>query len=104
MTHSIENSFQLEFVACYSMHLENLLLEACGLKDSNDSRHSKQRDRYTQLIGYIKEAPFAAALEKYKQIALADNSELFTPAMHTKAQRLACLDMDLPLPQAQESE
>ncbi len=88
----IENSFQLEFVAFYSMHLEHLLLDSGIIQDG------KQRDRYTQLIAYIKEAPFAAALEQYRRIALADNSELFTPAMHRQAQRLACLDMDLPIP------
>lgn len=89
----IKNSFQLEFVACYSMHLENLHLQATGSKDS------RQRDRYTQLIAFIKESPFELAYEKYLQIALADTeSDCFTDSMLRKARRLASLDMDLPLP------
>jgi len=88
----IENSFQLEFIAQYAMHLENLYIEKTGSKDT------KQRDRYTQLIAYIKEAPFEAAYEKYKQIALADTGlEFFSESMLRKAHRLASLDLDLPL-------
>ena len=89
----IETSIQLEFVAYYSMHLEHLYVEATGSKDT------RQRDRYTQLIAFIKESPFDVAYEKYKQIALADTeSDFFTEPMLRQARRLASLDMDLPLP------
>jgi EAL domain-containing protein (putative c-di-GMP-specific phosphodiesterase class I) len=62
----IENSLHLEFIAHYSMHLENLYCEI------TESKNTKQRDRYTQLIAYIKEASFESGYEKYQQIALAD--------------------------------
>lgn len=89
----IENSFQLEFIAYYSMHLENLHIQKTGNKDT------KQRDRYTQLIAYIKEASFEAAYEKYKQISLADTEiELFSEPMIRKARWLASRDLEFPLP------
>ena len=89
----IENSFQLEFIAHYSMHLENIWLEMSSSKDT------KQRDRYTQLIALIKEAPFSMAYEKYKQIASADTDiHLFSAAMLRQANRRAYMDLELPLP------
>jgi hypothetical protein len=89
---NIENSFHLEFIAYFSMHLENLY---CEMIKSNNT---KQRDRYMQLIAYIQEAPFHIAYEKYKQIALADTEiENFTESMLKIAQRLARIDMGLPL-------
>ena len=90
----IENSFQLEFIAHYSMHLERLYLEITGGKDT------KQRDRYTQLIEFINQAPFDSAFEKYKQIALADtNIHLLSESMLSQAKRLAYLDLNLPWPE-----
>ena len=57
-----------------------------------------QRDRYMQLIAYVQEASFESALEKYKQISLADTEiENFTESMIKTAQRLARIDMGLPL-------
>ena len=56
-TLEINNSFQLEFVAYLSMHLEEIQCKTTGSKDY------KQRDRYMQLIAMIKEAPFELALE-----------------------------------------
>jgi len=89
---NIENSFQLEFIAYLSMHLENLYCEKT--KNTN----TKQRDRYMQLIAYVQEASFESALEKYKQISLADTEiEKFTESMIKSAQRLARIDMGLPL-------
>lgn len=89
---NIENSFQLEFVAYFSMHLENLYWEI------TDSNNTKQRDRYMQLIAYIHQASFESAYEKYKQISLADTDiENFSGSMLKQAQRLARMDMGLPL-------
>ena len=87
----IKNSFQLEFIAYYSMHLEQLYSESIG------SQNSKQRDRYTQLIAYINQAPFDAALREYQRIAIADTDiSLFTDTMINTARRLASLDLGLP--------
>ena len=89
---TITNSFELEFIAHYSMHLENLYCE------KSNSTNTKQRDRYTQLIAYIKENSFESAYDKYKQIALADTGiENFTESMIKMAQRLARVDLELPL-------
>jgi hypothetical protein len=89
---NIENSFHLEFIAYFSLHLENLY---CEMTKSNNT---KQRDRYMQLIAFIKEASFESAYEKYKQISLADTEiEIFTESMIKMAQRLARIDMGLPL-------
>lgn len=55
------------------MHLENLYCE------QTKSDNTKQSDRYTQLIAFIKESSFQAAYERYKQISLADTDiENFT--------------------------
>jgi hypothetical protein len=92
LTTNIENSIQLEFVAYLSMHLENIHCE------STQSADTKQRDRYTQLIAYIQEVSFELAYEKYKQISLADTDmALFSEPMIKMAQRLARIDMGLPL-------
>lgn len=89
---NIENSIQLEFIATLSMHLENLYCE------TTNSQDTKQRDRYTQLIAYIQEVSFELAYEKYKQISLADTDmAFFTEPMIKRAQRLARIDMGLPL-------
>lgn len=88
----ISNSFELEFIAYFSMHLENLHCE------QTKSNNTKQRDRYTQLIAYIKENSFESAYEKYKQISLADTDiENFSESTIKMAQRLARMDMGLPL-------
>jgi hypothetical protein len=88
----IKNSFELEFIAHLSMHLENLY---CEQTKSNDT---KQRDRYTQLIAYIQESSFEVAYEKYKQISLADTDiENFSESTIKTANRLARIDMGLPL-------
>jgi len=88
----IENSIQLEFVASFSMHLENIYGLYVKRKDF------KQRDRYTHLIAHIQEVSFELAYEKYKQISLADTDiALFTEPMIKKAKRLARIDMGLPL-------
>lgn len=88
----MENSFQLEFIAYFTMHLENIHLQKSGSKDT------KQRDRYMQLILYIAGASFGSALEKYQQIALADTDlENFTLADIKTAQRLARMDLGLPM-------
>ena len=60
---NIENSFQLEFVAYFSMHLEQLYGEM------TNSNNTKQCDRYMQLIAYIHQASFKEAYEKYKQMS-----------------------------------
>lgn len=74
------------------MHLENLY---CEMTKSNNT---KQQDRYMQLITYIQENSFESAYEKYKQISLADTEiENFTESMIKMAQRLARIDMGLPL-------
>lgn len=89
---TIRNSFELEFIAYFSMHLENLYCE------KSKSTNTKQRDRYTQLIAYIKENSFESSFDKYKQIALGDTAiENFTEVMTKMAQRLARVDMELPL-------
>lgn len=88
----INNSIQLEFVAYLSMHLENMYCENTKSKDT------KQRYRYTQLIAYIQEVSFELAYEKYKQISLADTDmAFFTEPMLKMAQRMARMDMGLPL-------
>ena len=88
----ISNSIELEFVAYFSMHLENLYCE------QTNSDNTKQRDRYTQLIAFIKESSFESAYEKYKQISLADTDiENFSESTIKMAQRLARMDMGLPL-------
>lgn len=88
----ILNSFELEFIAYLTMHLENLY---CQQTKRNDT---KQRDRYTQLIAFIQESTFEAAYEKYKQISFADTQiENFSEADIKMAQRLARIDMGLPL-------
>ena len=88
----IKNSIQLEFIAYLSMHLENMYCEATKSTDT------KQRDKYTQLIAYIQEVSFELAYEKYKQISLADTDiTLFTEPMIKMAQRMARIDMELPL-------
>lgn len=88
----ISNSIELEFVACFSMHLENLYCE------QTKSNNTKQRDRYTQLIAFIKESSYELAYEKYKQISLADTDiENFSESTIKMAQRLARMDMGLPL-------
>ena len=74
------------------MHLEYLYCE------KSNSTNTKQRDRYTQFIAYIKENSFESSYDKYKQIALADTEiENFTEAMIRMAQRLARVDLGLPL-------
>ena len=88
----IHNSLQLEFLACMSMHLENIHCEKTINKDTH------QRDRYTQLIGYIQTSSFEEAYEKYKQISIADTPlEFFDEITLKMAQRLARIDMGLPL-------
>lgn len=88
----ISNSIELEFVAYFTMHLENLYCE------QTKSDNTKQRDRYTQLIAFIKESSFESAYEKYKQISLADTDiENFSESTIKMAQRLARMDMGLPL-------
>lgn len=88
----IKNSLELEFVAYLSMHLENLYCQ------QTKSADSKQRDRYTQLIAYIQESSFEDALQKYKQISLADTDiENFSESTLKAANRLARLDLELPL-------
>ena len=88
----ILNSFESEFVAYLTMHLENFY---CQHSKSNDI---KQRDRYTQLIAFIQESTFEAEYEKYKQISLADTDiEHFSESDIKMAQRLARIDMGLPL-------
>lgn len=88
----ISNSIQLEFVAYFSMHLENLYCE------QTKSDNTKQRDRHTQLIAFIKESSFESAYEKYKEISLAGTDiESFSEATIKMAQRLARIDMGLPL-------
>ncbi|MDI1360660.1 hypothetical protein [Methylotenera sp.] len=63
-----------------------------------NSNNTKQRDRYMQLIAHIQEASFESAYEKYKHISLADTDiESFTESMIKMAQRLARIDMGLPL-------
>lgn len=88
----ISNSIALEFVAYFTMHLEHLYCE------QTNSQNTKQRDRYTQLIQFIQESSFEAALEKYHQIALADTDMAhFSVSTIKMAQRLARIDMGLPL-------
>jgi hypothetical protein len=88
----IKNSFQLEFVAYLSMHLEDIYSKTIKSADT------RQRERYMQLIAMIKEAPFELALDKYQQISKADvDITFFSEEMIKTAQRLARIDMDLPL-------
>lgn len=103
----ITNSIELEFIAYFSMHLENMRLENMRLENiqlghtqSKDLKtiNTKQRDRYTQLIAFIQESSFELAYEKYKHIALADtNIDNFSDSTIKMAQRLARMDMGLPL-------
>ena len=89
---NIKNSFELEFIAYLSMHLEDIYLKITKSSDT------KQRDRYMQLIAMIKDAPFELALEKYKQVSKADaDISNFNDEMIKTAQRRARMDMDLPL-------
>ena len=89
---NIKNSFELEFIAYFSMHLENIYCEQIKTTDT------KQRDRYSQLIAYIQESSFDSAYDKYKQISLADTDiENFSESTIKMAQRLARMDMGLPL-------
>lgn len=89
----IENSMQLEFIAYYSMFLENIQIEKTGSKDT------KQRDRYTQLIAMINQTPFDMAYKKYQEIAMADtNIDSFSETQIRRARRMASLEMGLPLP------
>lgn len=93
----IENSIQLEFVAYLSLHLENMRLKKI-YGETTKSADTKQRDKYTQLIAYIQEVSFELAYEKYKQISLADTEmAFFTEPMLKMAQRMARIDMGLPL-------
>lgn len=88
----IENSFQHEFVAYYSMHLENIYIQILGCKDT------KQRDRYMKLIEMINQAPFEVAFKMYQQIALADTDHVFfSDSMIKTARRLAIQDLGLPV-------
>ena len=88
----IQNSFELEFIAYLSMHLENIVCE------QTKNENTKQCDRYSQLIVFIQESSFEQAYEKYKQIALADTDiENFSESTIKMAQRLARMDMGLPL-------
>jgi hypothetical protein len=88
----IENSFQLEFVAYFSMHLENIHI------DKTNSKDTKQRDRYMQFIAYIQDASFEDAYTKYIHISKADTDiDSFTDSSVKEAQRLARVDMGLPL-------
>ena len=74
------------------MHLENLYCK------QTKSDNTKQRDRYTQLIEFIQASSFEAAYEKYQQISLADTDiKIFSEAAIKMAQRLARMDMGLPL-------
>lgn len=91
----IKNSFELEFVAYLSMHLEKLEKLYCQQTKCTDT---KQLDRYTQLISYIQESTFEAAYEKYKQISLADTEiENFNESTIKAAYRLAKINLGLPL-------
>lgn len=88
----INNSLELEFIAYFSMHLENLYCE------NTQSVDTKQRDRYSQLIAYIQESSFESAYKQYQQISLADTDiNHFSEASIKMAQRLARMDMGLPL-------
>ncbi len=113
----ITNSTELEFIAYFSMHLENIYFEHKKIENKtienkaienkliNPTKsmnikiiNTKQRDRYTQLIAYIQESTFESAYEKYKQIALADTDiDNFSDSTIKMAQRLARIDMGLPL-------
>ena len=51
-----------------------------------------------QFIAYIHQASFEDAYEKYKQIAMADTEIInFSDSVLKQAQRLARMDMGLPL-------
>lgn len=89
---NIDNSFQLEFVAYFTMHLENFHIERTNSKDT------KQRDRYMQLIAYIHDASFEAAYDNYLRMSKADTDiNSFPESLLKAAQRLARIDMGLPL-------
>jgi hypothetical protein len=89
---NIENSLQLEFIAYFTMHLEEIHRTRIQSKDT------KQRDQYMQLIALINEAPFQLALAKYEQISKADTDiSSFSDEMIKTAQRRARVDMGLPL-------
>lgn len=88
----INNSFELEFIAYLSMHLENIYCE------NTQNKSTKQRDRYSQLIAYIQESSFASALEKYKHISIADTDITnFSESTIQMAHQMARTDMGLPL-------
>lgn len=89
---NIENNLQLEFIAYFTMHLEEIY------RNNIKSKDTKQRDRYMQLIVMINEAPFQLCLAQYNQIAKADaDTSNFTDEMIKTAHRLARIDMGLPL-------
>lgn len=88
----INNSFELEFIAYLSMHLENIHCE------NTQNKNTKQRDRYSQLIAYIQESSFESALDKYKQISIADTDITnFSESTIEIAHQMARIDMGLPL-------
>lgn len=88
----IENSFQLEFIAYFTMHLENILIEKTG------SKNTKQRDHYMQLIAYIPNTSFESAVAEYKRISIADTDiSDFTLGDIKTAQRLARIDLGMPM-------
>jgi hypothetical protein len=63
-----------------------------------NSNNTKQRDRYMQLISYIHQVSFEDAYGKYIQIAMADTDIInFSDSVLKQAQRLARMDMGLPL-------
>lgn len=89
---NIESSFELKFIAHYSLHFEHPYCE------KSNGTINKQRDRYTQLIAYMIDNSFESSYDKYKQITLADTEiESFTESMIKMAQRLARVDLGLPL-------
>ena len=93
----ITNSTELEFIAYFSLHLENIQSTETSLTNTTPI-NTKQCDRYTQLIAYIQESSFESAYEKYKQIALLDtNIDQFSASTIKMAQRLARMDIGLPL-------
>lgn len=88
----IKSSLHLEFVAYFTMHLENFHIERTESKDT------KQRDRYMQLIAYIHDASFESAYDNYLRISKADTDiNSFPESLIKAAQRLARIDMGLPL-------
>lgn len=88
----INNSFELEFIAYLSMHLENIYCE------NTQNKNTKQRDRYSQLIAYIQESSFELALNQYQQISIADTDiKNFSESTIQIAHQMARADMGLPL-------